>query len=82
MHFRLNVNTTTNQVLKATTKDEVAAKNSTNSHTITEFFPVRRSIRKTKKTVLEEKQRTLEQCIKSTIEKGLEVLNGFVIVTF
>lgn len=40
---------------------------------LTEFFPVRRSIRKTKKTVLEEKRKTIEEAILSNKEDGLEV---------
>lgn len=48
--------------------------NSTNCQTrLTEFYPVRRSIRKTEKTVLEEKRKTLEQTILSNKEDGLEV---------
>lgn len=44
-----------------------------NNHKLTEYFPVRRSVRKTKKTVLEEKQRSLEHTIRNGIEEGLEV---------
>ncbi|RZC37420.1 histone-lysine N-methyltransferase pr-set7 [Asbolus verrucosus] len=44
-----------------------------NNHKVTEYFPVRRSVRKTKKTVLEEKQRSLEQLLRSETEEGLEV---------
>nr|XP_022905874.1 N-lysine methyltransferase KMT5A-like [Onthophagus taurus] len=40
---------------------------------LTEFFPVRRSIRKTKKTVLEEKQKSLEDAVRSGSEDGLLV---------
>lgn len=40
---------------------------------LTDFFPVRRSVRKTKKTVLEEKQRSLECAVRSGKEDGLEV---------
>lgn len=49
----------------ATKKDE--------SHKLTEYFPVRRSVRKTKKTVLEEKQRCLEHLLRHRVEEGLEV---------
>lgn len=45
-----------------------------NNHKLTEYFPVRRSVRKTKKTVLEEKQRSLEQTIRRGVEEGLEVI--------
>ncbi|XP_008471055.2 N-lysine methyltransferase KMT5A, partial [Diaphorina citri] len=40
---------------------------------ITEFFPVRRSIRKTKKAVLQEKQKSLEEAVLNHQEQGLEV---------
>uniref|UniRef100_A0A6P7FQ10 [histone H4]-lysine(20) N-methyltransferase n=1 Tax=Diabrotica virgifera virgifera TaxID=50390 RepID=A0A6P7FQ10_DIAVI len=43
------------------------------NHKLTEYFPVRRSVRKTTKTVLEEKQRSLEFALKNEIEEGLEV---------
>lgn len=43
------------------------------NHKLTEYFPVRRSARKTTKTVLEEKQRSLEQAVRSKVEEGLEV---------
>lgn len=45
----------------------------TEQHKLTEYFPVRRSVRKTKKTVLEEKQRCLEHLLRHRIEEGLEV---------
>ncbi|XP_054279776.1 histone-lysine N-methyltransferase PR-Set7 isoform X2 [Macrosteles quadrilineatus] len=44
-----------------------------NNHKLTEYFPVRRSVRKTKKTVLEEKQRCLEEAVLAKQEEGLEV---------
>ncbi|XP_020285286.1 histone-lysine N-methyltransferase pr-set7 [Pseudomyrmex gracilis] len=43
------------------------------NHSITEYFPVRRSVRKSKKVVLEEKQRDLENKVLSQIEEGLEI---------
>lgn len=43
------------------------------SHKLTEYFPVRRSVRKTKKTVLEEQQRSLENLLRLEIEEGLSV---------
>ncbi|KAK0167258.1 hypothetical protein PV327_004682 [Microctonus hyperodae] len=43
------------------------------NHKVTEYFPVRRSIRKCKKTVLEEKQRDLENKVLCEVEDGLEV---------
>ncbi|XP_026473408.1 N-lysine methyltransferase KMT5A-A [Ctenocephalides felis] len=42
---------------------------------LTDYFPIRRSIRKTKKTVLEERQRNIEEAIKAEVEEGLEVHN-------
>ncbi|XP_021921759.1 N-lysine methyltransferase KMT5A isoform X2 [Zootermopsis nevadensis] len=45
------------------------------NHKLTEYFPVRRSVRKTKTTVLEEQQRDLEEAILSQREDGLEVHN-------
>lgn len=44
------------------------------NHKLTEYFPVRRSVRKTKTTVLEEQQRDLEEAILSQREDGLEVV--------
>ncbi|XP_049793297.1 histone-lysine N-methyltransferase PR-Set7 [Schistocerca nitens] len=48
---------------------------STQNHKLTEYFPVRRSERKTKKIVLEEWQKTIEEAILSEKEEGLEVHN-------
>lgn len=44
-----------------------------NNYKITEYFPVRRSVRKTKKTVLEEKQKNVEDAVLAKQEDGLEV---------
>jgi len=43
------------------------------NHSITDYFPVRRSVRKSKKVVLEEKQRDLENKVLCQMEDGLEV---------
>lgn len=43
------------------------------NHSITDYFPVRRSVRKSKKVVLEEKQRDLENKVLCQVEDGLEV---------
>ncbi|XP_057318110.1 N-lysine methyltransferase KMT5A [Microplitis mediator] len=43
------------------------------NHKVTEYFPVRRSVRKCKKTVLEEKQRDLENKVLCQVEEGLMV---------
>ncbi|XP_014244326.1 N-lysine methyltransferase KMT5A-A [Cimex lectularius] len=40
---------------------------------LTDYFPVRRSERKTKKTVLEERQKNIEEAVLSKREDGLEV---------
>ncbi|XP_071555211.1 histone-lysine N-methyltransferase set-1 [Temnothorax nylanderi] len=45
------------------------------NHSITDYFPVRRSVRKSKKAVLEEKQRDLENKVLFQVEDGLEVRN-------
>ncbi|XP_012539727.1 histone-lysine N-methyltransferase PR-Set7 isoform X2 [Monomorium pharaonis] len=45
------------------------------NHSITDYFPVRRSVRKSKKIVLEEKQRDLENKVLCQVEDGLEVRN-------
>ena len=53
----------------------VAATSNGSQHKLTEYFPVRRSIRKTKKTVMEERQRTLEEAVLMCKEEGLQVRN-------
>lgn len=73
---RLNNNQSANQQAQPLKTKSVAknnAENKSNNHKLTDFFPVRRSERKTKKTVLEEKQKTLEDNLRSGIEKGLRV---------
>lgn len=47
--------------------------NDTKINKLTDYFPVRRSVRKTKKTVLEEKQKSLEEAVLSKREDGLAV---------
>ncbi|XP_018402424.1 PREDICTED: histone-lysine N-methyltransferase pr-set7 [Cyphomyrmex costatus] len=49
--------------------------NNETNHSITDYFPVRRSVRKSKKVVLEEKQRDLEHKVLCQVEDGLEVKN-------
>ncbi|XP_044762948.1 N-lysine methyltransferase KMT5A isoform X2 [Coccinella septempunctata] len=41
--------------------------------TVNNYLPVRKSIRKTKTTVLEEKQRILEKTLRNNIEEGLKI---------
>lgn len=58
--------------LVSNNRSKPASADSTN-HSITDYFPVRRSVRKSKKAVLEEKQRDLENKVLCQIEEGLEV---------
>ncbi|KAF5284658.1 hypothetical protein FQR65_LT13489 [Abscondita terminalis] len=51
--------------------DEAAKKKQ--KKVITEYFPIRRSERKTKRIVLEEKQKNLEQMLRDGVEEGLKV---------
>lgn len=57
--------TTTTTIIKKVSADT--------NHKLTEYYTVRRSVRKCKTTVLEEKQRDLESKIISGCEDGLEV---------
>lgn len=50
------------------------------NHSITDYFPVRRSVRKSKKVVLEEKQRDLENKVLCQVEEGLEVRVCIIII--
>lgn len=50
----------------------VTTKPETN-HKLTEYFPVRRSNRRPKKTLLEEHHRTIEEAILNGREEGLQV---------
>ncbi|XP_031832064.2 SET domain containing 8 [Nomia melanderi] len=52
--------------------NEFSDTKSTN-HKLTDYFPVRRSVRKSKKAVLEEKQRDMENKVLCQVEEGLEV---------
>lgn len=52
----------------------------TSSKKITEFFTVRRSVRKTKKEVQAERMRTIEQAIQEEREEGLEVTSSTVFI--
>ena len=55
------------------------------NHKLTEYFAVRRSVRKPKTAILEEKQRNLEESVLSGKEEGLQVNNAlkiFVIILF
>lgn len=61
--------------IKVQKSSEIVKKNTQtlNNHKLTDFFPVRRSIRKCKKTVLEEIQRDIENKIRRGVEDGLQV---------
>lgn len=59
----------TEPIISSSAKSAVAKTN----HKVTEYFPVRRSVRKCKKTVLEEKQRDLENKVLCQVEEGLIV---------
>lgn len=59
---KLNVNQSLNQ-------------DSSQNHKLTEYFAVRRSVRKPKTAILEEKQRNLEESVLSGKEDGLKVHN-------
>ncbi|XP_039752435.1 histone-lysine N-methyltransferase PR-Set7 isoform X2 [Pararge aegeria] len=54
------------------TKLDAKVNGSTN-HKLTEYFPVRRSVRKTSKCVMAEKMRDLERAIREQREDGLQV---------
>ncbi|XP_017769249.1 PREDICTED: histone-lysine N-methyltransferase pr-set7 isoform X2 [Nicrophorus vespilloides] len=71
---RLNANNAVNQQPPAA-KPTIKGNNNETSHKLTEYFPVRRSVRKTNKIALEEKQRTLEQNLRKGIEQGLRIRN-------
>lgn len=47
--------------------------NGTTNHKLTDYFPIRRSVRKTKKEVMEQKRRDIEIAIQKQTEDGLEV---------
>ncbi|XP_038212873.1 histone-lysine N-methyltransferase PR-Set7 [Zerene cesonia] len=58
--------------MEKTAKVESKAVNGSN-HKLTEYFPVRRSVRKTSKCVMAEKMRDLERAIREQKEDGLQV---------
>ncbi|RVE50291.1 hypothetical protein evm_005126 [Chilo suppressalis] len=47
--------------------------NGNSNHKLTEYFPVRRSVRKTSKCVMAEKMRVLERAVREQREDGLQV---------
>ena len=64
---KLNVNQSLNQ-------------ESSQNHKLTEYFAVRRSVRKPKTAILEEKQRNLEESVLSGKEDGLQVVPSIIIL--
>lgn len=58
---------------KQTNKMGFMKRASGGNHKLTEYFPIRRSVRKTKSTVLEEKQRLIEKALRNNIEDGLKI---------
>lgn len=63
-----------------TVKVENKAVNGQTNKKLTEYFPVRRSVRKTSKCVMAEKMRDLERAVREQREDGLQVSNYFMIV--
>ncbi|XP_058804928.1 histone-lysine N-methyltransferase PR-Set7-like [Phymastichus coffea] len=61
------------QVLESKGRKIIQQKLLSENHKLTEYFPVRRSIRKCKKVVLEEQQRDLENKVLCGAEDGLQV---------
>jgi hypothetical protein len=79
VHCRLNPSQTVNQLSapKSVCCNSASAappSKASGNHQLTEYFPVRRSVRKTKTIVLEEQQRDLEEAVLSQREEGLEVV--------
>ncbi|CAG5044277.1 unnamed protein product [Parnassius apollo] len=54
-------------------KVEAKSVNGHTNHKLTEYFPVRRSVRKTSKCVMAEKMRDLERAVREQREDGLQV---------
>lgn len=55
------------------TKTDKLNGNTNTNHKLTEYYPVRRSVRKTSKCVMAEKMRDLEKAIREQREDGLQV---------
>lgn len=55
--------------------DRIGNKKKDCNHKLTEYFPIRRSVRKTKQAVLEEKQKSLEQFLRNNTDEGLKIKN-------
>ncbi|KAI5634064.1 SET domain-containing protein [Phthorimaea operculella] len=59
--------------IQKTVKVEAKVANGNANHKLTEYFPVRRSVRKTSKCVMAEKMRDLERAVREQREDGLAV---------
>ncbi|KAM3963944.1 SET domain containing 8 [Aphomia sociella] len=59
--------------IQKTVKVEPKVTNGNSNHKLTEYFPVRRSVRKTSKCVMAEKMRDLEKAVREQREDGLQV---------
>ncbi|KAJ2942816.1 hypothetical protein O0L34_g15004 [Tuta absoluta] len=59
--------------IQNTVKVEAKVANGNANHKLTEYFPVRRSVRKTSKCVMAEKMRDLERAVREQREDGLAV---------
>ncbi|XP_063388916.1 histone-lysine N-methyltransferase Set8 [Cydia fagiglandana] len=59
--------------IEKTVKVEPKITNGNSNHKLTEYFPVRRSVRKTSKCVMAEKMRDLERAVREQREDGLAV---------
>lgn len=55
------------------TKNKVTSQIEATNHKVTEYFPIRRSERKYKKNIIEERQKDIESKIINEIEDGLKV---------
>lgn len=69
--------------IEKTVKIEAKVANGNANHKLTEYFPVRRSVRKTSKCVMAEKMRDLERAVREQREDGLQVIVlHFIFITF
>ncbi|XP_072934453.1 histone-lysine N-methyltransferase Set8 isoform X2 [Epargyreus clarus] len=59
--------------IEKTANVQSKAVNGNTNHKLTEYFPVRRSVRKTSKCVMAEKMRDLERAVREQREDGLQV---------
>ncbi|CAL4064656.1 unnamed protein product, partial [Meganyctiphanes norvegica] len=69
---KIAISTTGSTKIKSSSLKSKSVISSTDSQ-ITDFFPIRRSDRKSKSSLLQEKQNDLEQCIRSKKAEGLKI---------